>query len=108
MNRNRVEGTCKQLSGKVQEIWNTLLGDEPGIEAARNIQLLGNIQARCGISQELTERQLGEFRRRHREWNPSSRRPSPAPGTTRRNREKALSPILSTTPHRLHLHLASS
>lgn len=73
MNRDRIAGNWKQFSGRVQEQWSRLVGDEPGLSAAQYTQRAGCIQARRGESNEETERQLRDFLRRNRNWNPSKR-----------------------------------
>ena len=73
MSRDRVEGSWKQISGKLWEHWNQLLGDEAGVNAAKHTQLAGRIQVRHGISQEEAERQLREFLYRNRDWDLSRR-----------------------------------
>ena len=74
MNWDRVEGGWKQVSGKVGERWSKLIGDEPGVEAARHTQLAGSIQVRHGMSKEETERQVRDFLCRNRDWDLSRRR----------------------------------
>ena len=69
MSRDRVEGSWKQISGKLWEHWSQLLGDEAGVNAARYNQLAGRIQVRHGISQERAERQLRDFLYRNRNWD---------------------------------------
>jgi uncharacterized protein YjbJ (UPF0337 family) len=73
MNRDLVEGSWRQLSGKVHEEWSKLIGDEAGVSAARHTQLAGSIQVRHGISKDETERQLKEFLHRNRGWDISRR-----------------------------------
>ena len=73
MNRDRIEGTWKQLSGKVREQWSALVGDESGIDMARRIRLAGSNQVRRGISKDDAERQFRDFLHRNRDWDTSSR-----------------------------------
>jgi uncharacterized protein YjbJ (UPF0337 family) len=73
MTRDRVEGSWKQISGKVREQWSQIVGDEWGVNAARHTQLAGRIQVRHGISKEETERQLRDFLYRNRDWDLSRR-----------------------------------
>lgn len=73
MNRDRVAGSWKQLSGSVREQWSRLLGDESGVSAAQHTQLAGSIQVRRGMSTEDTERQLKDFLDRNRDWDLSRR-----------------------------------
>ena len=71
MNRDRVEGNCRQFSGILREQWGRLLGDEAGVEAGRRERLAGSIQVRHGNSKEEAERQVRDFLFRNRDWNPS-------------------------------------
>ncbi|MBE0620311.1 MAG: hypothetical protein IH605_06935 [Burkholderiales bacterium] len=73
MNWDRFAGSWKQFSGKVQEQWSRLRGDESGIDAARHAQLAGSIQLRHGMANEETERQLRDFLDRNRDWDLSGR-----------------------------------
>ncbi len=73
MNRDRIEGSWKQLRGKAGERWSKLIGDESGVNAARHTRLAGSVQVRQGISKEETERQLRDFLYRNRDWNLSRR-----------------------------------
>lgn len=74
MNRDRIAGSWKQLSGSVHERWSRLVGDASGVSAAKHTQLAGSIQVRHGRSAEEAERQLRDFLSRNRDWNPSKRR----------------------------------
>lgn len=81
MNRDRIEGSWKQICGKLGERWSELLDDEVGADAARQTQLAGNQQVRKGVWQEHTARQLSEFHERHRDWD--------SPGREERSRKLA-------------------
>ena len=73
MSRDRVEGSWKQISGKLWEHWSQFRGDEAGVNAARHTQLAGRIQEQHGISKDEAERQLRDFRLRNRDWDLSRR-----------------------------------
>lgn len=73
MNRDRVEGSWKQFSGKLREQWGKLTRDDLGMDAGRRDQLAGSIQVRHGDSKEEAERQATDFLDRNRDWNPSRR-----------------------------------
>lgn len=73
MNRDRVEGGWKQISGKLKEQLGRLTGNDSGVEDGRRDQLAGSIQVRHGRSQEETERQVKDFLQRNRDWNISRR-----------------------------------
>ena len=73
VNRDRLEGKWKQFSGTVREQWGRLTGDWLSVVAGRHDRAAGEYQERYGINKEKGDRQLREFRRRHRDWDPSGR-----------------------------------
>ncbi len=73
MNRDRIEGSWNLWGGKAEEQWSKLIGDESGLNAARQRQLAGSIQLRRGNSKEEAERQIRDFLYRNRDWNLSRR-----------------------------------
>lgn len=73
MNRDRVEGSWKQFSGKLKERWGRLAHDDSAIDAGRRDQLAGSIQVRHGNSKEETARQVADFLYRNRDWDISRR-----------------------------------
>lgn len=73
MNRDRLEGMWKQLSGKVREQWCLLAGDSTGMFAARHDQRIGWNQEGRGIAKEAVTDQLKEFLARNRDWNLTDR-----------------------------------
>ena len=73
MNRDRVEGNWKQLSGGVRAQWGRLTGDESGVNAGKRDQLAGSIQEQQGLSKEESAHQLKDFLHRNRNWNLSKR-----------------------------------
>lgn len=73
MNRDRLEGMWKQLSGRVREEWCTLTKDVAGVLNARRDQRVGWNQVGRGISKETAARQLREFRARNRDWDLTNR-----------------------------------
>ena len=73
MNRDRLEGKWKQFTGTVRERWGSLTDDRLSIVAGRHDQLAGKYQEQYGIHKEEGERQLRQFRRRNRNWDPSRR-----------------------------------
>jgi uncharacterized protein YjbJ (UPF0337 family) len=72
MNRDRLEGKWKQLSGSVREQWGRLTDDRLSVVAGRHDQLAGRYQEEYGITQEESKRQLREFLRRNRQWESPS------------------------------------
>jgi uncharacterized protein YjbJ (UPF0337 family) len=73
MNRDRLAGKWKQLSGNVRERWGRLTDDPLSVVAGRHNRLAGRCQEQYGITKEEGERQLSEFLRRNRDWGPSKR-----------------------------------
>jgi uncharacterized protein YjbJ (UPF0337 family) len=73
MNRDRLEGKWKQLSGRMKERWGTLTHDQLSVVAGKHDQAAGKYQERYGITREKGERVLAEFLRRNRDWDSSSR-----------------------------------
>jgi uncharacterized protein YjbJ (UPF0337 family) len=73
VNRDRLEGKWKQVSGSVREQWGRLTDDRLSVVAGKHNQVAGRIQERYGIYKEESERQLREFLNRNRDWDPSSR-----------------------------------
>jgi len=73
VNRDRLEGKWKQLSGSVRERWGRLTDDRLSMIAGKHDRLAGKYQEQYGINREKDERQLREFRHRNRDWDPSRR-----------------------------------
>jgi len=74
MNRDRIQGLCKQLGGRLQERWGTLIGDRLTATAGARARLAGRIQERRGISKQEADRQLEDFLERNRNWRDLSKR----------------------------------
>ncbi len=73
MNRDRLEGSWKQIGGKINEQWGRLTNDPRREFAGRRDQLKGRIQERYGISKEKAASQLKDFLDRNRNWDLLSR-----------------------------------
>ena len=76
MNRNRLEGICRQFTGIAKEQWGMLTRDSLLAAAGRRDQQHGMVQELRGVSRERLERELEEFMLRHRNWYLSGRRPA--------------------------------
>jgi uncharacterized protein YjbJ (UPF0337 family) len=61
MNWDRVEGTWKQVKGKVKENWGKLTDDDVDVIEGRRDQLIGKLQEKYGIAREEAERQVADF-----------------------------------------------
>jgi uncharacterized protein YjbJ (UPF0337 family) len=71
MNRDRIEGLIKQVSGSFREQWGLLTSDRLTAVAGRCEQLMGLAQARDGLKKEQAARELRDFMQRNRYWNTS-------------------------------------
>jgi uncharacterized protein YjbJ (UPF0337 family) len=65
MNHDRIEGSWKQLKGKVKEQWGKLTDDDIDVISGKRDQLLGRIQQRHGIAKDEAERQVEKFERKN-------------------------------------------
>ena len=61
MNKDQVEGTWRQLKGKVKEKWGQLTDDELDEYEGKTEQLAGLIQKRTGEAREAVQEQLDEW-----------------------------------------------
>ena len=64
MNSDRIEGTWKQLKGKVKEQWGKLTDDELDVIEGRRDPLAGRIQERYGLARDEAERQVRDWEKR--------------------------------------------
>ncbi|GAC1605281.1 MAG: CsbD family protein [Ramlibacter sp.] len=69
MNHDRIEGTWKQLKGKLKEQWGKLTEDDLDVIAGKRDQLLGRIQERHGIARAEAEAQVTQFEQRNPDFN---------------------------------------
>ena len=68
MNRDRVEGVCKQLIGRFRVRLGVLTSNQKSIAVGKLDQLAGKAQEQYGLTQEVSNRQLEDFRSRNRNW----------------------------------------
>lgn len=68
MNRDRLQGNWKQISGKLQEHWGALTDDPLTAAAGRRDRLAGRVLEQRGISKQQADRQLEDFLVRNRNW----------------------------------------
>ena len=61
---DRIEGSWKQMSGKVKEQWGKLTDDDLQTVAGKRDQLLGKIQERYGYAKDKAESEVRDFERR--------------------------------------------
>lgn len=65
MNWDQVEGSWKQLRGKVKEQWGRLTDDDLDVIAGRREQLVGTIQKRYGMVRDDVEHEIDEWLERN-------------------------------------------
>jgi uncharacterized protein YjbJ (UPF0337 family) len=70
MNRDRIEGLWKQLSGSLREGWGVMTGDRIDVIAGRCEHLMGRAQVRLALRKEETGRKPSDLRRQ--DWNPTA------------------------------------
>ena len=63
MNWDRVEGSWKQIKGKVQQQWGKLSNDDLNLVEGKRTELVGRIQERYGIQRDEAERQIDSWLR---------------------------------------------
>jgi uncharacterized protein YjbJ (UPF0337 family) len=61
MNWDRIEGSWRQLTGKVKEQWGKLTEDDLAVISGKQDQLVGRIQERYGIAKDEAERQVNSW-----------------------------------------------
>jgi len=62
MNWDRIEGSWKQLKGRMREQWGRLTDDELDKIAGRRDRLAGSLQDSYGIAREEAEQQIEDFK----------------------------------------------
>jgi uncharacterized protein YjbJ (UPF0337 family) len=67
MNWDRIQGSWKQLTGKIKEQWGDLTDDQIDQIAGKRDQLTGKLQESYGISKDEAERQIKSFEDRYEE-----------------------------------------
>ena len=68
MNRDRIQGICRQLSGAIKQQWGALTTDPRAAAEGVRDRALGKMQELRGLSRQEADRQLDEFMRRNRNW----------------------------------------
>ena len=61
MNKDQIEGSWRQLKGRVKEKWGELTDDDLDKIEGKKEQLAGLIQRRTGEAREKIQRQLDEW-----------------------------------------------
>jgi uncharacterized protein YjbJ (UPF0337 family) len=63
MNSDQIEGTWKQVKGKMREKWGKLTDNDWEQVAGKKDQLLGKLQERYGYTREQAERDYDDWDR---------------------------------------------
>ena len=61
MNRDRIEGNWKQLSGSLKEKWGKLTDDDLKEVDGKREKLVGKLQERYGLARDKAEKELQQF-----------------------------------------------
>lgn len=61
MNKDRIQGNWKQLSGKIKAQWGDLTNDDLQQADGNREYLVGKLQERYGIARDEATRQVREF-----------------------------------------------
>jgi uncharacterized protein YjbJ (UPF0337 family) len=64
MNRDTVEGSWKQLKGKVKARWGKLTGSHLEVIDGKRVELSGKVQEGYGITKDAAEQQIERLEKR--------------------------------------------
>ena len=70
MNWNQVKGNWKQIKGKAKQMWGELTDDELDVIEGKRDKLIGQLQAKYGLSKARAEKQADEWATRLGERSP--------------------------------------
>lgn len=70
MNRERIAGYWRQLRGIARQRWGRLTADHASVAAGRRQQTLGEIQVACGVTKDVSDKQLAEWQAREHKADP--------------------------------------
>ena len=61
MNNDRIEGSWKEMKGKVQQKWGKLTDDDLDVIDGRREELVGKIQQEYGKSRDEAEKEVDAY-----------------------------------------------
>jgi uncharacterized protein YjbJ (UPF0337 family) len=64
---DRIEGSWKEMTGKVKEQWGKLTDDDLTVVAGKRDQLAGKIQERYGYAKDKADQEISAFEARMKE-----------------------------------------
>jgi uncharacterized protein YjbJ (UPF0337 family) len=65
MNWERLEGSLRQMTGRLKQQWGRILSDTATQTDGQHEELIGKIQQAYGISRDDAERQINDWETRH-------------------------------------------
>lgn len=83
MNRHRIEGALKELTGRLKQQWAALIDDEYMIAAGQRDEIAGRMQKMYGRASDAAEQQLSDWRRRMKTHQRFSQDAPPKNGSRR-------------------------
>ena len=63
MNKDKAEGSWKELKGKIKQQWGKLTDDDLTVLEGASDELSGRIQKRYGVAKDEAQKQIDDFRR---------------------------------------------
>jgi len=64
---DRIEGSWKEMTGKVKEQWGKLTDDDLTVVAGKRDQLAGKVQERYGYAKDKADQEISAFEARMKE-----------------------------------------
>ena len=65
MDWERLEGSWREMTGKLKQQWGKLVSDSVTASDGQHDELVGKIQQAYGISRDEAERQINDWETRH-------------------------------------------
>ncbi len=65
MNRDTIDGSRKQFTGKVNAQWGKLIGHQLEVIDCKRVEVSGKVQEDYGINRDATEQQIECFNKRN-------------------------------------------
>ena len=65
MNWDRLEGSLREVTGRIKQHWGRLVSDSATETDGQHDELVGKIQQTYGISRDQAERQINDWDTRH-------------------------------------------
>ena len=72
MNWERLEGSWRQVTGKIKQQWGRLTADSTTETDGQHDELVGKIQEAYGITEDQAELQVKAFEEMHKDYRPTT------------------------------------